>query len=588
MDGLLSRLLDASLQGVIAFVAVLLLVSLFRGLSPTAKGWLWRLCGLKFLVAFAFIVGIPLLPTGDELVNPLPIPSFPTEQFVAQTTKATTVSRPLSTTTPDWTYLFVLLWGTGATVLLGGRVVKELRTRSQIFSQATPVSLDTPGRFFVSPNIHSPLVVGAVHPSIVLPSELIEQPDELAMAIAHEQAHIRRHDVTWQAILNLVACLFWFLPPSYWISTFAKGEAESACDQAVLNSTGKTPGQYARFLVRLAHQPPTITTLGMAAQTRHQLSRRILAMGIQPRLSRAAIAAITILAVPVLLPWQAVAQPAKSADRSTKSLEELTQLFMGIPGAKEEIRFSPEQQKKEEAMFARMNAEWREFGQKLEEMKRAGISDKERLAYDDTVRKPLYLKHRRERWELLTDSQQRRYTEIVLQYLGPMALSNLSVAKLVDLPVDTRKAIAKISAKYNGFLSAQEEAQRQAMRESFGKEIKLREFTRAEQTRLSEINKALFTASGDRRKNLQEEYYEIRKRGIKIQSRPINLKKHQVSSEAKVSAMMDARRREFAKLTHQAERLISAASRKKWSEVTGKPFQFKPWKIDGQTVIAYR
>lgn len=592
MDGLLSRLLNASLQGVIAFVAVLLLVNLFRGLSPTAKGWLWRLCGLKFLVAFAFIVGIPLLPNGNELVNPSPIPSFPTEQFVAQTTKATTVSQPLSTTTPDWTYLFILLWGTGATVLLAGRVVKELRARSQIFSQATLVSLDTPGRFFVSPNVHSPLVVGLIRPSIVLPAGIIDHSDELAMAVAHEQAHIQRHDVAWQAILNLAACLFWFLPPIHWISTFAKGEAESACDRAVLNSTGKTPGQYARFLVRLAKRPPTITTLGMAAQTRHQLTRRIQSMNNRPRPRRAVLAAIAILSLPALIPWQAVAQERTITSEPVERLESLAMFYLFLPGSESAIVLTAEQQAKLKEQAVKSNKEVRDFGQALEDMKLAGVSDKERIEYDIKRRMPMFRRHMRERWEILSLEQKSRQKQIVLQYLGPLVLGNESIAKLVGASASQAKAIAKIDEEYKSFMEKQNEFDWMDMRKMLGgNEIRLRDFTKSEKSRLAEIEKQVYTASGKKRSDLKNEYYKIRSRAIRYEGGQMdNLKSEEFQRRRSemAKALMTARRKEFARLSDKALNVLTPNQRKRWVQVQGDSITFKKLESNSQIIFSYR
>lgn len=592
MDALLSRLLEASLQGVIAFVAVLLVVTIFRGLSPTAKCWLWRLSGLKLLIAFVFIIGVPLLPTSTTPVEQPPIPSFPTEQLVASATEATTHYQPLTTTTPNWATLLILVWVVGAAGLFFIRLTKEFRARSEIFSLATPIRLESPGRFFVSSAIQSPLVVGLFRPTIVLPTQILQQPEELAMAVAHETAHVQRHDVLWQAILSLTSCMFWFLPPVHWMSNLAKGEAESACDQAVLTSTGTSPSQYARFLVRLAKCPSTITTLGMAAQTRHQLSRRIQAMNIRTRPRRAVLAAIAILSLPALIPWQAVAQEKKISSEPVGRLESLAMFYLFLPGSESAIVLTSEQQAALKEHAVKSNKEVRDFGQILEDMKRSGVSDKERIEYDTKRRMPMFRRHMQERWEILNSEQKSRQRQIVLQYLGPLVLGNESIANLVGASANQAKQIARIDEEYKSFMKKQNEFDWTDFHKMLGvKEIRLRDFTKAEKARLAEIEKQVYTASGKKRSDLKIEYYKIRARAIRYEGGLMDKPKSEEWQKRRsemAKALMTARRKEFARLSDKALAVLTPSQRKRWTDILGESITFKNLEAEGQIVFSYR
>src|SRR5262249_3217108 len=118
---------------------------------------------------------------------------------------------------------------------------------------AEEMGLRRPPRIVVSPDVRSPLVVGAVRPVIVFPTAFAERltPEEWRMALAHELAHIRHGDL-WRAGVPLLAqVLFFFLPVRK-----AHGEwllaREAACDAEALWTTGAAPAAYGQMLLKVA------------------------------------------------------------------------------------------------------------------------------------------------------------------------------------------------------------------------------------------------------------------------------------------------------------------------------------------------
>ena len=64
-----------------------------------------------------------------------------------------------------------------------------------------------------------PMTVGAMRPVIILPIAWKAWDTEtLAAIIAHEVAHVRRHDVSIAFAAHLNRAMFWFHPLAWWLS----------------------------------------------------------------------------------------------------------------------------------------------------------------------------------------------------------------------------------------------------------------------------------------------------------------------------------------------------------------------------------
>lgn len=78
-----------------------------------------------------------------------------------------------------------------------------------------------------------PCARGLWRPLIVLPASDNLTPDELAAVVAHEVAHVARHDVGWAAVAAAARAMLWFHPLAWWVAARVAREAECACDALV-------------------------------------------------------------------------------------------------------------------------------------------------------------------------------------------------------------------------------------------------------------------------------------------------------------------------------------------------------------------
>ena len=105
----------------------------------------------------------------------------------------------------------------------------------------------------ISSEIATPVASGPRRRAIVIPRTVFNQiesgeGDQISL---HEVAHLGRHDDYWLALQRIVQALFVFHYVVRCIAVRIQLEREIACDDFVVNMTGK-PGVYASCLLRVA------------------------------------------------------------------------------------------------------------------------------------------------------------------------------------------------------------------------------------------------------------------------------------------------------------------------------------------------
>ncbi|WP_235524219.1 M56 family metallopeptidase [Pedobacter sp. Hv1] len=107
-------------------------------------------------------------------------------------------------------------------------------------------------KFYLSPKVNVPLVIGFFKPVVLFPIALATQLDskQVEAILIHELSHIRRNDYLINLVKTCIETLLFF-NPFVWLTTkFIHIEREHACDDLVVNFTG-TPVTYAHALLKL-------------------------------------------------------------------------------------------------------------------------------------------------------------------------------------------------------------------------------------------------------------------------------------------------------------------------------------------------
>lgn len=233
----------------------------------------------------------------------------------------------------------VALWFLGVVFLSSRLVVSWIRARALLYRGAVEASIewqrtakrlaDALGlkravRLLESAAVEVPSVLGTIRPAILLPATALTglTPEQIEMILAHELAHIRRHDFLINLLQACVETLMFYHPAVWWMSRRVRIERENCCDDMAVAVCGN-PLQYAKALTRLEELRARALPVVVAANGGSLLDRirRIVAGRPQATVvgSRwaAAIATLAIvglvLAIPSLPAFAKRETPAKEA-----------------------------------------------------------------------------------------------------------------------------------------------------------------------------------------------------------------------------------------------------------------------------------
>ena len=164
-------------------------------------------------------------------------------------------------------------------------------------------------RLVESAAIEVPSVIGSLRPVILLPAAAIVgmTPEQIEMVLAHELAHIRRHDFLVNLLQAVVETLMFYHPAVWWMSRRVRVERENCCDDLAVAVCGN-PIQYARALTRLeelrSHAPAiTVAANGgsLMDRIRRLVADRAESTGSTSRWA-AAVAMLSVVIIAIAVP----------------------------------------------------------------------------------------------------------------------------------------------------------------------------------------------------------------------------------------------------------------------------------------------
>lgn len=249
--------------------------------------------------------------------------------------------------------LVMMVWranrlGRAATVITHGTAFDLLqRTTSTWSMRISP-------RLAIAEQAVMPKVVGLLRPTILLPaSALVGMPaDELEMVLAHELAHVRRHDMWVNLFQRLAEVVLFFNPAVWYLSRQISCQREYCCDEMACEILGKRQPR-TRYALALLHvvelvgvgdssDSNQLAALAASGQSPSELRRRVARLLGEPvneplrfpRWSLVAIIVAVLMVVARPAVWQAGAQNNDSGATFVAPVERETV----VPGKDEAVR----------------------------------------------------------------------------------------------------------------------------------------------------------------------------------------------------------------------------------------------------------
>ena len=236
-----------------ALIALVLLARrpVSRHFGPKAAYALWILPLLRLLLP-PIVLPAWLAPSVDV--------SETADATILVALPAVPVTPPVGTAGPsiDWLSLLVAIWAAGALLYVISRLVSYARLRRDLLADATLVGVHDKVRLLETPATASPLAFGVFDKVVALPPGFMAWTDRQArdLALSHELAHHRAHDLAFNFLALPLFALHWFNPLSLLGWRAMRRDQEAACDARVIEHCGRSErAAYAQLIASAVAGP---------------------------------------------------------------------------------------------------------------------------------------------------------------------------------------------------------------------------------------------------------------------------------------------------------------------------------------------
>jgi D-alanyl-D-alanine endopeptidase (penicillin-binding protein 7) len=118
---------------------------------------------------------------------------------------------------------------------------EQYRWQAELTQLAQSFGITRAVRLRVVDTLASPVTAGCWRPVVLVPAALLTgmPPDLLQALLAHEMAHIKRHDYLVNLLQNVIETLLFYHPAVWWISNRIRIERELIADDAAARQLGE-------------------------------------------------------------------------------------------------------------------------------------------------------------------------------------------------------------------------------------------------------------------------------------------------------------------------------------------------------------
>lgn len=241
MEALFLKLFNMSITASWLVLAVVILRLLLKKAPKAITVFLWALVGIRLVCPFSFESVLSLIPSAETVPQAvLTGPDFNIDTGISPVDSR--INGYLDdryiegVTVPAGNGMTVIgvisaVWLVGIAVMLIYTLISYLKIHRKI-REAVPYNEN----IWVCDRIAAPFILGIFRPKIYLPSDIDERDSEYV--IAHERAHLKRHDHLIKPLGFLLLTVYWFNPVMWIAYILLCRDIELACDEKVIKTMG--------------------------------------------------------------------------------------------------------------------------------------------------------------------------------------------------------------------------------------------------------------------------------------------------------------------------------------------------------------
>jgi GWxTD domain-containing protein len=244
-------------QGALAAFTLSMLLAAFRPKSAETRYGLALLTLVAMTIAL-LVTFLVLLPDAASTARALP------GSRIILTNVALPSPDPFSSLAELYMPWFLAVWAAGS-LLLALRAAGGWLRLQRLAKSARPGSCLVPGerlalrmglgrgiRFLESAEVNTPVVFGWLKPVVLMPPAALcgLTPQQLESVLAHELAHLLRHDFAVNVLQTTAESLLFYHPAVWWVSSIIRSERELCCDDIAVAVCGD-PIAYSKALLSL-------------------------------------------------------------------------------------------------------------------------------------------------------------------------------------------------------------------------------------------------------------------------------------------------------------------------------------------------
>lgn len=242
MDAVFLKLFNMSITASWLILAVIALRLLLKRSPKWMRCALWALVAVRLICPFSIESVLSLVPSSEPLPERvISGPSFDVNTGIAPVDNTVNdylcshyfegVTVPTGNGSSIMAVLGIV-WLIGVALLLTYTCVSFIRVRRQVREAVTHEE-----NIMLCDRIATPFILGIFRPRIYLPSSMNEA--DMEYVIAHEKAHLKRHDHLWKPLGFILLAVYWFNPLIWTAYVLLCRDIELACDEKVIKALGE-------------------------------------------------------------------------------------------------------------------------------------------------------------------------------------------------------------------------------------------------------------------------------------------------------------------------------------------------------------